>query len=94
MTIQMFDPVADVEAVERKAMNALETLKGKRIGYIFNQHISALDFWKSLETEVTSHLSPASVHAIYKPNTWAQAPKVDTDRMVAETDYTLVGVGA
>ena len=75
-------------------MNTLDTLKGKRVGYIFNQHISALGFWKALEKEVGAVLSPASVHPIYKPNTWAQAPKVDTDKMVAETDYTLVGVGA
>ena len=37
---------------------------------------------------------PASVMRVYKSNTWAPAPRADAERLLAETDYALVGVGA
>ena len=94
MSIQLYDPVGDVEVVHRKPLRALETLKGKRVGYIFNQHVSALAFWKALERETEARLNPSSVHRVYKTNTWASAPKAEVDRLIGETDYALVGVGA
>ncbi len=94
MTIQMLDPVAEVETLVREKERALERLDGKKIGYVFNQHVTALAFWKALEHEVAARLSPASVHPLYKVNTWAPAPKTDLDKLVAEVDFALVGVGA
>lgn len=94
MSIQLFDPVGEVEVVQRKSLHALETLKGTRVGYIFNQHVSALEFWKALEREVEDKLKPSYVCRVYKTNTWAPAPKADAARLLAETDYALVGVGA
>lgn len=94
MTIVVFDPVGEIETLQRKAETALNELKGKRIGYIFNQHTSALAFWKAFEAEVEATLCPSSVHRVYKSNTWAQAPGADIERLVAETDYALIGVGA
>ena len=94
MTIEMLDPVADVERLEHRAEQSLDRLEGKRVGFIFNQHTSALAFWKAFEEEIQSRLTPRSVHRIYKSNTWAQAPKADVERLVAETDFALIGVGA
>ena len=75
MSIQLFDPLFDVEVVQRREEHRLESLQGKRVGYIFNQHVSALAFWKALELEVDQHLLPAATHRVYKTNTWAQAPQ-------------------
>lgn len=94
MGIVLYDPVFDVETVTRKAETLLDTLKGKRVGYIFNQHTSALTFWKAFEAEIERVLAPASSHRVYKTNTWASAPKEKTDALIAATDYALVGVGA
>lgn len=95
MSIQLYDPVGEVEVVvQQKPLRALETLKGKRVGYIFNQHVSGLVFWKALEREIEAKFSPSAVHRVYKANTWAPAPKAEVDRMIRETDYVLVGVGA
>lgn len=94
MNIQLYDPVGEVEVVQRKPLRALETLKGKRVGYIFNQHVSALAFWKALEREIETRLAPSAVHRVYKANTWASAPKHEVDRLIEESDYALVGVGA
>jgi hypothetical protein len=94
MTIQMFDPVGDVEIVQRKPTRVLETLNGRRVGCVFNQHVSAIAFWKAMEGEVERTLAPARIHRVYKANTWAPAPRVDANRVLEETDYVLVGVGA
>jgi ABC-type microcin C transport system duplicated ATPase subunit YejF len=94
MTIQLFDPVAEVEQVERRAERALDSVKGKRVGYVFNQHVSSLHFWKHLETQVAARLQPSSELKVYKPNTWAQAPKAEMEELLRRTDLALVGVGA
>ena len=94
MTIELFDPVGEVEAVNAKPPRILETLSGKRVGCIFNQHVSALAFWQALEDEIGRTLNPASVTRVYKTNTWAPAPRADALRLIEETDYALVGVGA
>ena len=94
MSIQLYDPVGEVEAVQQQPMRVLETLGGKRIGYIFNQHIAGLAFWKALEKAVESRFNPSSVYRVYKTNTWAPAPKAEMERVLKETDYVLVGVGA
>ena len=94
MTIELFDPVGEVEVVAQQATRTLESLKGKRVGCIFNQHVSALAFWQALEREIGDTLQPASVLRVYKTNTWAPAPRADVQRLLAETDYALVGVGA
>ena len=94
MSIELFDPVGEVEAVTRKPQRVLETLAGKRVGCIFNQHVSAIAFWKAMEEEIGRTLRPESVMRVYKTNTWAPAPRADANKLLAETDYALVGVGA
>jgi len=94
MAIELFDPVGEVEVIKQQTSRALTSLKGKRVGCIFNQHVSALAFWQALEKEIGEILQPANVLRVYKTNTWAPAPRVDADRLLAETDYALVGVGA
>ena len=94
MTIQLFDPVGEVEAVNRQPSRALASLKGKRAGCVFNQHVSAIAFWKAMETEIENTLEPSGMFRVYKSNTWAPAPRADANRVLVETDYVLVGVGA
>jgi hypothetical protein len=48
----------------------------------------------SLEAEVEQRFKPASMHRVYKENTWAPAPKADVEKLIEETDYVLVGLGA
>ncbi|MEE8442568.1 MAG: hypothetical protein V3S37_02360 [Dehalococcoidia bacterium] len=94
MSIVLFDPVGDIEVAERAQEKALDTLKGKAVGYIFNQHVSSLVFWKYLEQNLGSALEPSKVVGIHKPNTWAPAPGEEVERIIRETDFALVGVGA
>jgi len=94
MTILLLDPTGNVAKPRLENERALDSLKGKKVGYIFNQHKSALIFWNALEQEIKKKLCPATVYRIYKENTWAPAPKAEVARLVSETDYALVGLGA
>ena len=94
MTIELFDPVGEVETVQRQPTRVLETLRGRRVGCVFNQHVSAIAFWKAMEGELEKTLAPSAISRVYKSNTWAPAPRADANRVLAETDYVLVGVGA
>lgn len=94
MSILLFDPVCEVEAFERKTEHKLDGLKGRKVGYVFNQHVSALSFWKELEQEIEKNLHPSAVHRLYKTNTWAPAPRAEVEQLMRQTDYALVGVGA
>ena len=94
MSIVLFDPVGEVEKLQRQSERTLATLAGRKLGCVFNQHVSALAFWKALESEIERTLKPAQVLRIYKSNTWAPAPRADANRLLQETDYALVGVGA
>lgn len=94
MTIRLLDPTGTVGRVERREELPLDVLKGKRVGYIFNQHKSGLAFWAALEKEIEKQFEPASVVRIYKENTWAPAPKAELARLVEQTDYALVGLAA
>lgn len=94
MSIELFDPVGVVDTSPAPASRILADLRGRRAGFIFNQHVSALAFWKAMEASLEGALSPAAMHRIYKANTWAPAPRAEVERLIAETDFALVGVGA
>ena len=94
MTITMYDPVGEVKAAETSSGQYLESLKGKRVGYVFNQHSTALLFWKHLEQEVRERLAPSGEAKIYKDNTWRPAPQAEMDALLKKIDYALVGIGA
>jgi hypothetical protein len=94
MSIQLFDPVGEVEVVQKATRRILETLAGRRVGCVFNQHVSALAFWHAMEGEIERTLEPSAIVRVYKTNTWAPAPREDAKRVLEATDYVLVGVGA
>ncbi|HYC46672.1 MAG TPA: hypothetical protein VED01_14460 [Burkholderiales bacterium] len=94
MSIQIFSPLGQPEVVQRHAPRSLAAIVGAKIGYVFNQHTSALSFWKSLEAAIGEQHRPSAAHRLYKTNTWAPAPKADIDKLISETDYAVVGVGA
>ncbi|MBI4311641.1 MAG: hypothetical protein HY681_07650 [Chloroflexi bacterium] len=94
MSIILISPVGNVDSSVAVAASSLETLKGKAVGYVFNQHISALAFWRQLERVIEDRLEPRGVVKVYKSNTWAPAPASEISRIVSATDFAVVGVGA
>ncbi len=94
MSMRLFDPVGDIALPERAEEIVLDTLKGKAVGYVFNQHISSNVFWKHLQENVESSLEPSGTVKVYKPSHTTPAAQEEIDRVVRESDYALVGVGA
>jgi hypothetical protein len=94
MSIEFFDPVGDVEKAAARAARTLEGLTRRRVGFVFNQHVSALAFWEVLEKAIEEQHAPARVSRIYKPAHSVTAAQADLERLRAETEYALVGVGA
>jgi hypothetical protein len=94
MSIWLFDPVCEPEVISRAEERKLGGLAGKKVGYIFNQHKSALTFWQTLEQEIEKAYGWSDAHRVYKTNTWASAPKAEIEELVDHSDYALVGVGA
>ena len=94
MSIEFFDPVGEPQRTTAGAARKLESLGGRRAGYVFNQHVSALTFWEALEKAVAALHAPSHVQRIYKPAHSVTATRADLERLSAATDYALVGVGA
>lgn len=94
MSVQIMNPTGSVKTTRLPKQPGLDAVEGKKVGYLFNRHGTALAFWTILEQTLETKLSPSAVHRVYKENTWAPAPEADVDRLVRETDYALVGVGA
>ncbi len=94
MAVVLVDPTGVMPSSQREGPAKLQTLKGKRVGFIFNQHAIGKDFWRGLEREVEKNFAPIAIDRVYKDNTWAPAAPTDVERLIRETDYVLVGVGA
>ncbi len=94
MSIEFFDPVGEVLRTTAGRERKLESLGGRNAGYVFNQHVSALTFWEALEKAVAARHAPPHVQRIYKPAHSVTAARADLERLSAESDYALVGVGA
>lgn len=94
MTIRLLDPTGTIARTATKAESILETLQGRKVGFVFNQHATGLTFWEALEKGVQERFKPSAVERLYKENTWAPAAKGLVDKLVSETDYALVGLGA
>lgn len=94
MSIEFFDPVGDVEKADARGAPTLDALARRKVGFVFNQHVSALSFWGTFEKAVEENHAPDYVARIYKPAHSVTAARADLERLAAETDYALVGVGA
>lgn len=94
MSMRLIDPTGVLVSMQREGREPLRELKGKRAGFIFNQHATARAFWGALEREVEKDHAPLAIDRVYKDNTWAPASQPEIDRLMEETDYVLVGLGA
>lgn len=94
MTITVLDPKGEIAKLERVQEKRLRELSGKKVGFVFNQHATGQIFWTAFEQAVTERFKPSSTSRVHKVNTWAPAPKPDIERLIGESDYVLVGLGA
>jgi hypothetical protein len=95
MTIRVRSPLADINAAPRgKALRALASLEGRRMGLLWSQHAASVKFWPVLEAIAAAKFRPSEVQRLYKTSTWNVAPPAEIDAFATTVDYVLVGVGA
>ena len=94
MTIKLLSPTSHVHKPQQLEQKSLRSLSGRRIGFVFNQHGTTLAFWKALEQAVEGRFEASSLSRVYKPSVWAPAPMPAVEKLAAETDLAIVGVGA
>lgn len=94
MTIKVRDPLADIrKPPEGKRLRALEALEGRRLGLLWSQHASSVNFWPVLERIAEEKFRPSEVHRFYKKSTWNAASPEEIEEFAQKVDYVLVGVG-
>lgn len=93
--LKVLDPVGETRAapVAQSERVFLDTLRNKRVGLIWGQHVSTVRFWPALEAAVERISSPSEVHRLYKSSTWNPASSAQIDAMAAKIDYAIIGVG-
>lgn len=94
MSIKIYDPVGEVGPLVTVAPSSLDALEGGRVGYIFNHHPAAEAVWQGLEANLEKILQPSARVRIDKENVAISVPRPDLERLAAQADYVLVGVGA
>ena len=91
----IYDPVGQAaHTIVPMRQETLQTVNGKSVGFLFNQHSSSTNFWSHLERAIHNLYKPSRVTMCYKPNTWAQAPTDMLENVTQSSDYAVVGVGA
>ena len=99
----VLDPVGIPQKSSRNAIQRVENLEGKRIGFIWGMHELSTKFWPVMEEEAVTAFKPTEVHRVHKNdnpdgrakgNTWLPAPPALIEDTASKVDYALLGVGA
>jgi len=95
MSIRMMNPVAKPHGEAFRRPVPIEELHERRLGLLFNGHVSAVKFWKHLEARLSELYRPRSVDSLRKENTFAPAAaEGEIAELKTRTDRVVVGVGA
>jgi len=99
----VLDPVGVAQKSNRNAMQRVENIEGKRVGFIWGMHELSTKFWPVLEEEAIDAFKPTEVHRVHKNdktdgrakgNTWLPAPLPVIEDTASKVDYAVLGVGA
>ena len=90
--IELYSPVGE-EAPHAKGIAPFPELRGSKIAFLFNGHVSVIPFWSNLEEEIKNRLEPADTVTVIKPNTFSPA-EASTIQDLSDVDLALVGVCA
>lgn len=95
MSIRMINPVAHPHGEAFRRPVRIEELHGRRLGFLFNGHVSAVTFWKQLEDLFAEIYHPRSVTSLRKENTFAPAAaESEITKLKTHTELVVIGVGA
>ena len=95
MSIRMMNPVAKPYGEAYRRPVPIDDLHGRRLGLLFNGHVSSVKFWKHLEVMLSELYHPRGVASLRKENTFAPAAaEGEIAELKTRTELVVIGVGA
>lgn len=93
--MRVFDPSGEIKRISgSKPRQLLETVTGKRVGFLWGGHGATATFWPVLEEVVQEMFRPSEVSKLYKESTFNPAPLPQVEEFASKIDYAIIGVGA
>ena len=92
--LQAYSPIGFPAAGVNKARRNLDSLHGKKIGFLWNQYNTTQRFWPRFEEAVVARNEPGAVLRAYKENTWTPLAGDKLREFLLGIDCAVVGVGA
>ncbi len=92
--LQAYSPVGFPAAGSSKVRRHLESLRGKKIGFLWNQYNTTQRFWPRFEEAVVAKNEPGAIVRAYKENTWTPLAGEKLLEFLLNVDCAVVGVGA
>ncbi|MBI4307625.1 MAG: hypothetical protein HY684_02340 [Chloroflexi bacterium] len=91
----LLDPVGRLpEEKPQRLAGRLADLTGKKVGFIFDGHYMAADFWPAMEEELVRRLRLAGKVSRIKPNVGAPAPQAMVEEVASQVDVAVTGMAA
>ena len=92
--IVMGVPVGKPGEVSGDTIAQLPEIRGARVGFLSNGHLSIVPFWNCFEAEVQSRWETIQITSYTKPNTFAPAPDDIIQDMASKSEIAFAGVCA
>ena len=92
--LELINPVGYPRIQAQATRRSLDTLVGRRAGFIWNQYRATTGFWPRLERALEELCEPSLVERAYKTNTWSPLDQTKFNRIAEAVDYLVIGVGA
>ena len=92
--IELVSPRGRAPEAARTVGKRLDTLAGKRVGFIWNQYPATRGFWPHLEREIEAQAGAGGVERAYKSNTWMPLEAPRFSELATAVDCLVIGVGA
>lgn len=92
----LLDPVGEAarSTAEQTTRVKVDTLYERNVGFIFDGHYTAVDFWASFTKTIGSELHPLKTTSELKPNVGAPSTPEMLERVLSQSDLVVVGVAA
>ena len=92
--IELISPRGRMPEAAPTTRKRLDTVAGKRVGFIWNQYPATRGFWPHLEREIEAQAGAGRVERAYKSNTWMPLEAPRFSELAAAVDCLVIGVGA
>ena len=92
--LELISPIGRPPLETQAGRKRLESVTGRRVGFIWNQYPATHRFWPHLERSIEGLCKPVRIERAYKSNTWTPLESARFADLAKSVDYLVIGVGA